>query len=55
MIWKTYIKWLLVNKLTFNTSKTEYMMVGSGQKLGKGGDDTHIKLGDNKIKIVKEK
>ena len=28
-------------------------MVGSRQKLGKGEDDTHIKLGDNKIKKVK--
>ena len=47
-------QWLLANKLTLNTSKTEYMMVGSRQKLGKGEDDTHIKLGDNKIKKVKE-
>ena len=47
-------QWLLANKLTFNTSKTEYMMVGSRQKLGKGEDYTHIKLGDNKINKVKE-
>ena len=47
-------QWLLANKLTLNTSKTEYMMVGSRQKLGKGEDDTHIKLEDNKIKKVKE-
>ena len=26
-------QWLLANKLTLNTSKTEYMMVGSRQKL----------------------
>ena len=30
------------------------MIVCSRQKLGKGEDDTHIKLGDNKIKKVKE-
>ena len=47
-------QWLLANKLTLNTSKTEYMMVGSTQKLGKGEDDAHIKLGDNKIRKVKE-
>ena len=47
-------QWLLANKLTLNTSKTEYKMVGSRQKLDKGEDDTHIKLGDNKIKKVKE-
>ena len=45
-------QWLLSNKLTLNTSKTEYMMVGSSQKLGKGEDDTHIKLGDNKILLL---
>ena len=37
-------QWLLANKLTFNTSKTEYMMIGSRQKLGKGENDTHINL-----------
>ena len=30
------------------------MMVGCRQKLGKGEDDTHVKLGDNKIRKVKE-
>ena len=55
MIWKTYVhQWLLANKLTLNMSKTEYVMVGSRQKLGKGEDDTHIKLGDDKINKVKE-
>ena len=36
------------------SGRAEYMMVGSRQKLGKGEDDTHIKLGDNKIRKVKE-
>ena len=28
-------QWLWANKLTLNTSKTEYMIVGSRQRLGK--------------------
>ncbi len=43
-------QWLLANKLTLNTSKTEYMIVGSRQRLGKIDDEADIKLGDNKIK-----
>ena len=53
MIWNIH-QWLVANKLTFNTSKTEYMMVGSRPKLGKGEDDAHIKLADSKIRKVKE-
>ena len=47
-------QWLLANKLTLNTSKTEYMIVGSRQRLGKIDDEAEIKLGDNKIKKVSE-
>ena len=47
-------EWLLANKLTLNTSKTEYMIVGSRQRLGKIDDEAEIKLGDNKIKKVSE-
>ena len=43
-------QWLLANKLTLNTSKTEYMIVGSRQRLGKIDEEAEIKLGDNKIK-----
>ncbi|CAB3994264.1 Hypothetical predicted protein [Paramuricea clavata] len=39
-------QWLLANKLTLNTSKTEYMIVGSRQRLGKIDDEAE----DNKIK-----
>ena len=44
----------MANKLPLNTSKTEYMIVGSRQKLGKIDDETDIKLGDIKIKKVSE-
>ncbi len=43
-------QWLLANKLTLNTSKTEYMIVGSRQRLGKIDEEAEIKLGDNKLK-----
>ncbi len=43
-------QWLLANKLTLNTSKTEYMIVGSRQRLGKIDEEAEIKLGDNKKK-----
>ncbi len=43
-------QWLLANKLTLNTSKTEYMIVGFRQRLGKIDEEAEIKLGDNKIK-----
>ncbi len=45
---------LLANKLTLNTSKTEYMIVGSRQRLGKIDEEAEIKLGDNKIKKVQK-
>jgi hypothetical protein len=47
-------QWLLANKLTLNTSKTEYMIVGSRQRLGKIDDEAEIKLGDNKIKMFQK-
>ncbi len=47
-------QWLLANKLTLNTSKTEYMIVGSRQRLGKIDEEAEIKLGDNKIKKISE-
>ena len=36
-------QWLLANKLTLNTSKTEYMIAGSRQRLGKIDDEAEIK------------
>jgi hypothetical protein len=35
-------QWLLASKLTLNTSKTEYMIVGSRQRLGKIDDEAEL-------------
>ena len=43
-----------VYKLTLITSKTEYMIVGSRQRLGKIDDEADIILGDINIKKVSE-
>ena len=37
-------KWLLVTKLAFNVDKTEYMIIGSGQRITKITDDYNIKI-----------
>ena len=42
------------NKLTRNTSKTEYIIVSSRERLGKSEDDINFKLGNNKVRKVKE-
>ena len=46
--------WLLANKLTLNTQKTEYMIIGSRYRLSKIEDDPKIRLGENNIKRVKQ-
>ena len=40
-------QWLLCNKLTLNTKKTEYMILGLRQKLNKIIDDPTIRLGND--------
>ena len=49
-------QWLLANKLTLNTSKTEYMHDCwlQTETIGKIDDEAEIKMGDNKIKKVSE-
>ena len=47
-------QWLLANKLTLNKKKTEYMIVGSRQRLAKIDNDPEIKLGETNIKRVKQ-
>ena len=47
-------QWLLSNKWTLNKEKTEYMIVGSRQRLDNINGDPEIKLGDPNIKQVKE-
>ncbi|CAB4031178.1 Hypothetical predicted protein, partial [Paramuricea clavata] len=46
-------QWLLANKLTLNKDKTEYMIIGSRQRLSKIETDSVIELGETKIKRVK--
>jgi hypothetical protein len=43
-------KWLIANKLTLNKQKTEYMIVGSGQRLCNIIFDPKIELGGSTIK-----
>jgi hypothetical protein len=45
-------QWLLANKLTLNSEKTEYMIIGSKQRLGNIINDPQIELGEATIKRV---
>jgi hypothetical protein len=45
--------WMKANKLSLNTSKTEYMVIGSYKRLHQTQSDPPITLGDNQIKRVK--
>ena len=47
-------KWLMANKLTLNMDVTEYMVIGSRQKLTNRERAPEIKLGDTGIKSVKQ-
>ena len=45
-------QWLLANKLTLNSEKTEYMIIGSKQRLANIINDPQIELGEATIKQV---
>ena len=45
--------WMKANQLSLNTSKTEYMVIGSHKRLHQTQTDPPITLGDNQIKRVK--
>ena len=47
-------KWLLANKLTLNVNKTEYMIIGSRQKLQNTlmNSNINIAIGGNEVKQV---
>jgi hypothetical protein len=45
-------QWLLANKLTLNSDKTEYMIIGSKQHLANIINDPQIELGEATIKRV---
>ena len=47
--------WLLANKLTLSVEKTEYMIVGSRQRLNQINSDPDILIGDHMIKRVSNK
>ena len=44
--------WLLANKLTLNIDKSEYMIVGSRQRLSNIIDNPVISIGEQNIKRV---
>ena len=48
-------KWLLANKLTLNTEKTEFMIVGSRQKINDMPNFPHVVIGDQIINQVSSK
>jgi hypothetical protein len=48
-------KWLISNKLTLNLTKTEYMLIGSQQRLDKILETPNILYGERQIKRVREK
>jgi hypothetical protein len=45
-------QWLLANKLTLNMDKTEYIVIGSKQKILNTQQETTIKLQDKELKQV---
>ena len=45
-------QWLLANKLTLNKDKTEYMIIGSRQRISNIVTDPKIELGESVIKRV---
>ena len=45
-------QWLMVNKVTLNKDKTEYMVIGLRQKLTNIERVPEIKLGDTGIKVL---
>ena len=44
--------WLLINKLTLNVQKTEYMLIGSRQKLSQVKSDLNLHIGSEGISRV---
>ena len=48
-------QWLLSNKLTLSVEKTEYMIIGSRQRLNQILTNPDIVMGDNKINKVSNK
>ena len=47
--------WLKANSLSLNTVKSEYMIIGSGQRINKLKADPNLLIGNVKLKRVKSK
>ncbi len=45
-------QWLLANKLTLNYDKTEYMIIGSRQKIANIQEEPIISIGNEPIKKI---
>ena len=45
-------KWLIVNKLTLNITKTEFMLIDSRQKLNTLTEPAHLLINDPPVKQV---
>ena len=53
MTWKIFSQWLLTKKLIFNnTTRTEFLIIGSDYNLANLGYSPEIRLGDTFIKRV---
>ena len=52
--WKKIILWLQANKLSLNVAKTEYMLIGSRQRLAKLPLEPNICIGSDPIKRVRD-
>ena len=50
---KNISHWLITNKLSLNVAKTEYMLVGSNQKLVDIDSTVNIVIDNTKVKRVK--
>ena len=45
-------QWLVTSKLTLNIDKTEYMLIGTRQRLSKCSCEPNISIGGNKLKCL---
>jgi hypothetical protein len=52
---KNIHQWLLSNKLTLNIEKTEYMIIGTRQRLAKIQENTSVSCGGKLLKQVYSK
>ena len=55
MIMSNIHQWLLSNKLTLNIEKTEYMVIGTHQRLRRFSQDTTVSIDGKIIKQVNSK